>query len=88
MQNKTTCSVTFYPRRIRAWLALQGITPEGLYKKLPFSARYWTYILKNERPPTDEALRALRKAVGEEGWRFITGKLNTLRCQPEQEAAA
>lgn len=65
-------------RRFKAVLDLRGLGVEEVARQAGVSSRHIWFALRNERRPSAAVLAHIRAAVGEAGWQFATGAVNTL----------
>lgn len=65
-------------RRFKAALDLRGLGVEEVARQAGVSSRHIWFALRNERRPSAAVLAHIRAAVGEAGWQFATGAVNTL----------
>lgn len=78
----------FNLRRLRAVLDIRGGSVEAIARDAKLSSRHVWFCLNRERRPTDRLLGIIRAALGEAGWLFVTGQIDTLRDEGASDAAA
>lgn len=73
--------------RLKAVLALRGRRFEDFYRALPVTPRHAYCVLIGERQGSADLLAAMRRALGEPGWQFVTGQTSVL-CDDGSDHAA
>jgi hypothetical protein len=71
--------VGFQFHRLKAALALQKRTLCELTAQLPVTHRHAHFVLSGERVGSAYLCEAIRRALGEPAWLFVTGQSHTLR---------
>ena len=78
----------FNLRRLRAVLDIRGGSVEAIARDAKLSSRHVWFCLNHQRRPTDRLLGIIRAALGESGWAFATGQIDTLHDEVASHAAA
>jgi len=84
MQTQECC--TRFQRRLRAVAILKFGTVDALHRRLPLTARaIWAQIQRGRlSAPVETALKA---ALGDDAWGFVTGESSVLRDEGADHAA-
>lgn len=80
-------AITLTPPRLRAVLALHGLTLERLAQRCGVTCSHLGRVVIGERIPSAELLAKVRAEVGEPGWLFATGQADTLRDEGADDVA-
>ena len=75
------------PHRFKTALCLRRKTLSEVATAAKVSLRHVVYVIHGERPGSDRVYQALRAALGESGWAFVTGQTDSLQDQGVSHAA-
>ena len=64
--------------RLRAVLALRGLSLTSLAASVGISARHLELVTSGRRPLTRNVAEGIQRAIGADAWAFVTGKAGTL----------
>jgi transcriptional regulator with XRE-family HTH domain len=64
--------------RLRAVLALRGLSITSLAASVGISARHLELVTSGRRPLTQKVAEGIQRAIGADAWDFITGKAGAL----------
>ncbi len=62
-----------------AIIKLRGSTQRAVARNAGVSIRHLHFVLAGQRPLSRKVAEALRDALGEPGWQFVTGQTDSLR---------
>jgi plasmid maintenance system antidote protein VapI len=71
--------------RLKGLLALRGLSPTTLAVSVGISARHMELVVSGRRPLTRKVAEGIQRALGADGWAFVSGQAHELRdCRAER----
>lgn len=81
-----TRPIRFQFHRLKAALSLRERALQDFWRSLPVSQRHAQFVLCGQRRGSHKLHEAIRRALGDAAWSFVTGQSNTLRDEGSSPA--
>lgn len=78
--NETTAERFILPR-LKAVLALKELTLHSLARRLDVSERHLWFVVTGERRPSERVRQGIKRVLGQDGWQFACGHIDTLTAK-------